>query len=222
MTVKKMTAAASKAAIQAARVKAERELHLAAFGDAVGKAVDAANAASVAVTATLTEATVALAKQPAFKNMTVTTWDKHAKPVLKSQLDRLETVGSASKSVMLTGARNLGLATAHRISVGKVRLTQSDWNATVRGKLEAKGVLPKPVEGKAGKGRPAGKGKGNPVGKGSQKPTVGKAGPVKALQASDLVDVLRLAGMGEYSEQLAHMVLNEKVTVTKWLTAQAL
>lgn len=210
------------AKIEAAKVAAERKVHLGTYAAAIGLAVSNANKAHTAVTEVMIAATLELAGNKVFKAATVADFDKMVRPVLKATLEPLATVGAGSKAGYVTGCRNLFLAKAHGIAPGTVNLTQAAWNAGIVSKLQAKGVLPAAVEGVKGKGRPKGTtgGKVNPS-NGNQKPTTGKAGPAKALTVEALQETLRLAGIGDHAEQLAHMILNERTVLIKWLDSTA-
>lgn len=221
MTVSKSNPAAI-AKINAAKVSAERKVHLESYRVTIGQAVLAANKAHSAVTRTMISATLELASNKVFKGAKLADFDRMVRPVLKAAIEPLETVGAGSKAGYLTGCRNLFLAKANGIAPGTVNLTQAAWNAAIVNKLQAKGVLPAAVEGVKSKGRPKGTtgGKVNPS-NGNQKPSTGKAGPAKVLTIEALQDTLRLAGIGEYSEQLAHLILNERATVIAWLDSTA-
>lgn len=217
---KTVKGAAAVAKIAAAKVEAERKVLLGAYAATVGTAVTAANRAHVAVTDVMIAATLDLAANKVFKGAKPADFDKYVRPVLKAALEPLLTVGAGSKAGYVTGCRNLWLAKANGIAPGTVQLTQAAWNAGMVAKLVAKGVLPKPVEGAPAKGRPnaikAGQGA---AAKGGQIASTGAASKPKVLTVEALQDMLRLAGMGDHTEALAHMVLNERPVLIKWLNA---
>lgn len=218
--IEKSKAAVAK--IEAAKIAAERKVHLGSYAATIGAAVTNANRAFTAVTDVMIAATLDLASNKVFKGCKVADFDKMVRPVLKAAIEPLQTVGAGSKAGYITGCRNLFLARCNGIAPGTVNLTQAAWNAAIVNKLQAKGVLPAAVEGVKSKGRPKGTtgGKVNPS-NGNQKPTTGKAGPAKVLTVEALQDALRLAGIGEYSEQLAHLIMNERATVIAWLDSTA-
>ena len=227
MTVSKNNPAAV-AKIAAAKVSAERKVHLESYRVTIGQAVLAANRAHGAVTSTMIAATLDLASNKVFKGAKLADFDKMVRPVLKAAIEPLETVGAGSKAGYLTGCRNLFLAKANGIAPGTVNLTQATWNAGVVSKLQAKGIIPATVEGVKGKGRPKGTtgGKANPAaGRTSTQQdnaaSKGAAGQAKVITVQALQDMLRLAGIGEHSEQLAHLILNERPVVIKWLDSTA-
>ena len=216
------------AKIEAAKVAAERKVHLGTYAAAIGLAVSNANKAHTAVTEVMIAATLELAGNKVFKAATVADFDKMVRPVLKATLEPLATVGAGSKAGYVTGCRNLFLAKAHGIAPGTVNLTQAAWNAGIVSKLQAKGALPKAVEGQASKGRPKGTtgGKVNPAagrtaGQLDNAASKGAAGPAKVLTVEALQDTLRLAGIADHAEQLAHMILNERAVLIKWLDSTA-
>jgi len=217
---KTVKGAAAVAKIAAAKVEAERKVLLGAYAATVGTAVTAANRAHVAVTDVMIAATLDLAANKVFKGAKPGDFDKYVRPVLKAALEPLLTVGAGSKAGYVTGCRNLWLAKANGIAPGTVQLTQAAWNSGMVAKLVAKGVLPKPVEGAPAKGRPnaikAGQGA---AAKGGQVASTGAASAPKVLTVEALQDMLRLAGMGDHTEALAHMVLNERPVLIKWLNA---
>lgn len=225
MTVSKSNPAAI-AKINAAKVGAERKVHLESYRVTIGQAVLAANKAHGAVTSTMIAATLDLASNKVFKGAKLADFDRMVRPVLKAAIEPLETVGAGSKAGYLTGCRNLFLAKANGIAPGTVNLTQATWNAGIVSKLQAKGIVPAAVEGVKGKGRPKGTtgGKANP-GAGrtpaqqDSAASKGAASSPKVVTVQALQDTLRLAGMGEHSEQLAHLILNERPVVIKWLNS---
>jgi len=217
---KTVKGAAAVAKIAAAKVEAERKVLLGAYSATVGTAVTAANRAHTAVTDVMIAATLDLAANKVFKGAKPVDFDKYVRPVLKAALEPLQTVGAGSKAGYVTGCRNLWLAKANGIAPGTVQLTQAAWNQAIVAKLQAKGVLPKAKAGAPAKGRPsaikAGQGA---AAKGGQVATTGAASQPKALTPAALQDMLRLAGMREHAETLAHMVLNERPVLIKWLNA---
>ena len=221
-TVKTAKGAAVVGKIEAAKIAAERKVHLGSYAATIGTAVAAANRAHTAVTDTMIAATLDLAANKVFKGCKACDFDKMIRPILKTALDALQTVGAGSKAGYITGCRNLFLARCNGIAPGTVQLTQAAWNSGIVAKLQAKGALPAAIDGVKGKGRPKGTtgGKVNPS-NGNQPATLGKAGPAKVLTLEALQDTLRLAGVGEYSEQLAHLILNETTVIIKWLDSTA-
>ena len=129
-----------------------------------------------------------------------------------------QTLASNCGLVFLAGVKGIALPAGFTLSKPEA----------LRNALIAAKALPAPVESKPSKGRPKGTtgGKANPAPAmtAKQQPAAqskGAASPVKALTPSALVDVLRLAGMGDLSGQLAHMILNERPVVVKWLNSMA-
>lgn len=220
--------AANVAKINAAKVAAERGVHIKAFSSTMALAVGNANRAHMAVTDTLISATLELATLKVFKGAKPTDFDRDIRPVLKAALEPLQTVGAATKAAYVTGARNLFLAKANGIAPGTPQLSQAGWNSGIVSKLQAKGVMPAADASKPSKGRPKGTtaGKVNPgAGRtGTQQDNAaskGAASVLKILTPEVLQETLRLAGIGEHTEQLAHMILNEKPVLIKWLDSIA-
>jgi hypothetical protein len=213
---------AAAAKIEQAKLFAERKVHVDMAGAVIRRAVDTANAAQGGVVRTVVEQVTALGKLKAYKGCTLLAWEQLPKAMLQAAIADLVTVGDATKGVYVSNARLLFLATAHGVRTGEVQLSQAAWAADMRDKLIAKGVLPKPVEGAAKRGRPnaikAGQGA---AAKGGQTATTGAASKPRAVTVEGLQDMLRLAGMGEHTEQLAHLVLNERPVLIRWLDSMA-